>query len=217
MYIDNIDNINDINKIINYILKDRSQFDIIKDYKNINSLCEDIVKMSYSNIDIDKNYKNIIIQKVLNQININGMSLNEIQAKHNERYSNTKFYDDLSDILNYLKIFPVKKLKLDIDNEQIDINVFDTGNEYIPAERRIYTEKIMKYLKKLKDEEKIKQLADILTNGIASIYLTPEEKEKILEEIKERNKNNEFEIKNDYSNFNRQEYTKDEENYRKLR
>ena len=84
-----------------------------------------------------------------------------------------------------------------IDGIDYNMEVYDTGDEYLPTENILLPEKVLQALKNLKKQEEIERIADILENGIASIYLDPEIREKVENEIAKR-KLNRKKQKNDF-------------------
>lgn len=161
------------NEIINSILENRTMFDIVKDFKSIKNLALSIIKDIAEFSDIEN--KEEFVENMLPKVVIKGLSLAEIEKKYIEKYN----YEKLCDALNNVKLFPKKNVKIILHGQEIDLDVFDTGFEYIPTDTILYNEEIITKLKELKEKEKLEQLADILENGVHSIYLDKETKDKI--------------------------------------
>ena len=182
-------NINNINKIINDILKDTSKFDIIREFKSIKNLCRSIIEMAVIQAGIEESNKNNLINNLLNQVIIKNESITDLEREFQIRYNKSNNYKKLIESLNALKLFPKKKVSLTIDDFNYDIEVYYTKDEYIPTENDLLSQKVLEALKNLKKQEEIERIADLLENGIASIYLDPETKEKVEKELIKRKLN----------------------------
>lgn len=199
--------IDDINKLLNTILGSRTSVVIIKDYENIKKLCLKILEWHV----IDNNIpdKERFIDENLKLINIKGMSLDYIKIRNEELYSDNIVYENKNQERKYETKLIKKKVKLNLNNKEIELDVYDTGFEYISADKNIiFSQELLNALKELKNKERISTLADMFENGIASIYLDEETKKEINKEIERRHQENDsFESLNYTSN----QYTNDED------
>lgn len=198
--------INNINNLLNSILSSRTSVDIIKDYESIKKLCLKVLE--WYAIDNNISNKEEFINKNLKLINIKGMSLDYIKLRNEELYSDNMVYDNTNQEIKYETKLMKKKVKLNLNNKEIEIDVYDTGFEYIPAEKNfIFPQEVLDALKELKKKERINALADIFENGIAGIYLDEETKKEINEELEKRHQDNDS---FDSLNYTSNPYTNDD-------
>ena len=143
--------INDINSIANIILKERSEYDIIKDYESIKNLCISLIETGIINSRFDEKNKDTLINDLLNRIMLKGKPLDFFEKKFEERNNNQK----LIKVLDELKYLKKETKTINIDGIDYSIDVYNTGFSYIPADNYVYSQRLLDELQKLWEQEKI--------------------------------------------------------------
>ena len=179
-------NIIRINEELNNILNDRSEFDIIKDYYSIKNLSASFIEMIAIKNDIDEKERKSFIEDMLGKICIKGMYLNDIESKFKEKYNSENNYQSKNDKSNILKFFEKRTIKVNVNGIDYELEVYDTGAEYILVEQMMLTDDMLKAINKLNKERRIDRIANIIEQGAYSIYLDEETKKLVEKKLQDK-------------------------------
>lgn len=179
-------NIIRINEELNNILNDRSEFDIIKDYYSIKNLSASFIEMIAIKNDIDEKERKSFIEDMLGKICIKGMYLNDIESKFKERYNSENNYQSKNDRSNTLKFFEKRTIKVNVNGIDYELEVYDTGAEYILVEQMMLTDDMLKAINKLNKERRIDRISNIIEQGAYGIYLDEETKKLVEKKLQDR-------------------------------
>ena len=178
-----INDMSRINAILENILAGYSKEDIIKDIKNIRSLCECVVRAFIAEEHLDQSFIEFLVQEALGKILIHNTPFQTFEMYHEKTPYKKGYEQETFDPNDKLKVYPQKKVRVIIDGVEHEILVFDTGDEYIPVYP--FDNTYEEVLKQLKENERIQKLIDLL-DSVASIHLDYETKEKIKRELEKR-------------------------------